>query len=88
MSGELDEINRGILELLYTKSGEEPDKRWIKQDSLPRALDVDDDILEKCIEELSGNGIVEVDHGRRVIRLSDGGIRAIDANTLSYCPYL
>lgn len=88
MSGELDEIKRGILELLYTKSITAPDDRWVKHDSLSRALDVDEDVLEKCIGELVGNGIVEVDQGKRVIRLTDEGIRAIEANTTSYCPHL
>jgi len=88
MSGELDEINRGILELLYTKSSEEPDKRWIKRASLSRALDVDDEVLEKCINQLIYNGLVEEDHGKRTIRLSGEGIRAIEANITSYCPHL
>jgi len=88
MSGELDEINRGILELLYTRSGEAPDERWIKRDSLSRALDVDDDSLEKCLNQLAGNGVVEADPIRWMIRLTDEGIRAIEANATSYCPHL
>lgn len=88
MSGELDEINRGILELLYTRSDGAPEDRWIKRDSLSRALDIDDDVLEKCISQLVGSGIVEADPYIGMIRLTDEGIRAIEANITSYCPHL
>ena len=83
----MEEINRGILELLYTRYTTSSDNRWLKRDSLLRVLDVEDDLLEESFRRLVDNGIVEVDDFM-LIRLSDKGIQAIEANITSHCPHL
>jgi hypothetical protein len=75
--------------LLFSKSREAPEDRWIDSKILAKALEADCEKIDVILVQLMNRGMVEAEEGPSArYRLIPSAIRSLDDRMGSYCPYL
>lgn len=84
-----EEIRRGLMEALYLRARERPERPSLSRAELRDVLKVADNVLDACLSKLIDGGLISVEGAPgESFSLTEEGLRALEARELSYCPHL